>query len=62
MLFRSYIEKAAYDLSKNNRVRVATSDALEQIIILGGGALRVSASAFEEEVNEVEQSIRAFLK
>ena len=57
-----YIEKAAYDLSKNNRVRVATSDALEQIIILGGGALRVSASAFEEEVNEVEQAIRAFLK
>ncbi len=57
-----YIEKAAYDLSKRHRVRVATSDALEQIIILGGGALRVSASAFETEVKEVESAIRRFLQ
>ena len=57
-----YIEKAAYDLSRRHRVRVATSDGLEQVIILGGGALRVPASAFEEEVKEVENSIRAFLK
>ena len=57
-----YIEKAAYDLSKHHRVRVATSDGLEQIIILGGGALRVSASAFEQEVKEVEDAIRLFLK
>lgn len=56
-----YIEKAAYDLSKRHRVRVATSDALEQIIILGGGALRISARSFEEEVKEVEQAIRTFL-
>ena len=57
-----YIEKAAYDLSKHHRVRVATSDGLEQIIILGGGALRMSASAFEQEVKEVEDAIRTFLK
>ncbi len=57
-----YIEKAAYDLSKRHRVRVATSDGLEQIIILGGGALRVSASAFEAEVKEVEQAIRKFIQ
>ena len=57
-----YIEKAAYDLSKRHRVRVATSDALEQVIILGGGALRVPASAFEAEVKEVEDSIRSFLQ
>ncbi len=56
-----YIEKAAYDLSKKHRVRVATSDGLEQVIILGGGALRVSASAFEAEVKEVEDTIRKFL-
>ncbi len=56
-----YIEKAAYSLAKSSRVRVATSDALEQIIILGGGALRVSASAFLEEVEQVEQTIRDFL-
>lgn len=57
-----YIEKAAHDLSPRHRVRVATSDGLEQVIILGGGALRVPASAFEEEVKEVEQAIRAFLQ
>ena len=57
-----YIEKAAYDLSKRHRVRVATSDGLEQIIILGGGALRMSASAFEQEVKEVEDAIRKFIQ
>lgn len=57
-----YIEKAAYDLSKHHRVRVATSDGLEQIIILGGGALRVSASTFEQEVKEVEDAIRKFIQ
>ena len=57
-----YIEKAAYDLSKNHRVRVATSDALEQIIILGGGALRISAASFEQEVKEVEDAIRKFIQ
>ena len=36
----SYIERATYDLGKNHRVRVATSDNMEQVIILGHGALR----------------------
>jgi len=57
-----YIEKATYDLGKKHRVRVATSDGLEQIIILGHGCLRVPAAAFEEEVREVESAIREFLK
>jgi ribosomal protection tetracycline resistance protein len=56
-----YIEKATYDLGKKHRVRVATSDGMEQIIILGNGALRVPASAFEEEVKEVEAAIREYL-
>jgi predicted RNA-binding protein with PIN domain len=42
-------------------VRVATSDALEQLIILGHGALRVSASAFREEVDAAEKAIRELL-
>ncbi|MBR4888392.1 MAG: NYN domain-containing protein [Clostridia bacterium] len=56
-----YIEKVTYELGKKHRVRVATSDGLEQIIILGHGAWRVSASAFREELKEVEKSIREFL-
>ena len=57
-----YIEKATYDLRKHHRVRVATSDGLEQVIILGHGALRVPAAAFEAEVREAEEAIRAYLR
>ena len=56
-----YIERVSNELSKNHRVRVATSDGLEQVIILGHGALRVSASTFQEEVKRVEKAIREYL-
>lgn len=56
-----YIEKVTKNLGKKHRVRVASSDGLEQIIILGHGAERVSARAFKEEVNEVEKEIREYL-
>ncbi len=46
----TYIERATYDLGKHHRVRVATSDGLEQVIILGHGALRQSAEAFRQDV------------
>ncbi len=46
----TYIERATLELGKHNRVRVATSDNLEQVIILGHGALRLSAEAFRAEV------------
>lgn len=52
-----YIEKVSHKLSKDCRVKVATSDGLEQIIILGAGALRVSATEFLEEVKRVEKAI-----
>ncbi len=53
----SYIEKTTYDLSKNHKVRVATSDALEQLIILGHGALRLSARAFHQELEQTQGEI-----
>lgn len=53
-----YIEKVTHKLAKNNRVRVVTSDALEQMIILGNGALRVPSLAFLEEVRQTEEEIR----
>ncbi len=55
-----YIEKTTKILSKNRKVRVATSDALQQMIILGHGALRISATSFEKEVKEIEKHIREF--
>ena len=56
-----YIERVTHELGRKHKVRVATSDGLEQIIILGHGALRVSARSFREEVDQVEQAIRSFL-
>lgn len=57
-----YIEKTSYALSKDNRVRVATSDGLEQMIILGHGAVRVPAAEFEYEMKQVEDEIRAAIR
>ncbi len=56
-----YIEKATHRLGKNHRVRVATSDALEQLIILGHGALRVSANSFRQEVDAANAAIKEYL-
>ena len=52
-----YIEKATYKLEKARKVRVATSDGAEQLIILGHGALRVSARAFREEIELANRRI-----
>ena len=54
----SYIERVSKQLIRENRVRVATSDALEQLIILGNGAMRISAREFEAEIRAAEQEIR----
>jgi predicted RNA-binding protein with PIN domain len=53
-----YIERATYDLGRKHRVRVATSDGLEQLIILGHGATRMSAAELEAEVADVRRKIR----
>ena len=57
-----YIERATHELAKEHRTRVVSSDGAEQIIVMGHGALRVSARAFEEEVRAVEKEIREFLE
>ena len=57
-----YIERATHELAREHRTRVVSSDGAEQIIVMGHGALRVSARTFEEEVNAVEKEIREFLE
>ena len=52
-----YIEKVTHTLAKKHRVRVVTSDGMEQLIILGSGALRVSSAAFLDEVRLAEKEI-----
>jgi len=58
-----YIEQAAYRLSKegNNRdkITVATSDVLEQVIILGQGASRISAQDIWNEIKRAKAKMRA---
>ena len=53
----SYIEKFAHEMGKKHNVTVATSDRLEQIIILGEGCIRMSARDLYEEVNRVNNEI-----
>ena len=57
-----FIERVTHEIGRNRRVRVATSDGMEQIIILGHGALRVSARMFLEAVQNVEKQIRALVQ
>ena len=57
-----YIERASYKLAKNNRVRVVTSDGMEQLIILGNGAIRVSAREFYDEIKTAEEEIRKIIR
>lgn len=56
-----YIEKVTHALGKKHRVRVATSDGLEQLIIMGHGALRVSATAFREEIELMQATLQQML-
>lgn len=56
-----YIEKVTYEIGKRYKVRVATSDGLEQLIILGNGALRVSARMFRQEVEAAEGALQNLL-
>lgn len=58
----AYIERVTYQIGNQHRVRVATSDNAEQLIILGHGALRVSAAAFHEEVEQTQGQIAAILE
>lgn len=56
-----YIEKVSHKLAKKHKVRVVTSDGLEQLIILGNGALRVPTRAFLEEVKNAEAEIKEII-
>lgn len=53
-----YIEKTVHDISKKYHVRVATSDALEQMIIMGQGAHRISAKELREEIIIVNREMQ----
>ena len=53
-----YIERVVTSMPKHYRVRVATTDGLEQIIIMGQGANRISARGLKEEIEETRKQLR----
>ncbi len=53
-----YIEKVTHEIAGKHHVTVATSDALEQMIILGQGAVRLSANDLKEELFRIRDQIR----
>ncbi len=57
-----YIERTVKELTKKYRVTVATSDATEQIIIWGAGALRMSAKELKAEVDLANERINDVLE
>ena len=54
-----YIEKTVHEIGRRYQVTVATSDALEQVIILGAGAVRMSAAGLLDEIRDAEQEVRS---
>ena len=57
-----YIAKTTHQMASKYRVTVATSDALEQLIIIGHGALRMSAMNFKEEIDRVNKQIEESIR
>lgn len=53
-----YIEKTVHELGRKYQVTVATSDGLEQVIIMGQGASRLSASGLRELVEVTGSELR----
>ena len=53
-----YIEKTTHELGRKYKVTVASSDGLEQLIIMGQGALRMSSRGLREEVERVNRILR----
>ena len=58
----TYIERTAHQLAKEHRVTVATSDGLEQVIIMGGGARRMSAADLKHDVESSERAVREYIE
>ena len=52
-----YIEKVTQEIAHKHHVTVATSDSIEQLIILGRGAIRLSANDLKEEIARVNEQI-----
>ena len=57
-----YIEKTTHEIGRKHNVTVATSDNVEQVIVMGQGARRMSSEDLHEEIERVEKEIREMTK
>ena len=57
----TYIERTTHEMKGKYMVRVATSDRLEQMIITGNDAFKISAKEFKAEIEKANSEIEAFL-
>ena len=57
-----YIEKVVHKIGSKHKVTVATSDGLEQIIIFGQGAIRMSAANLKADVEAVNKEIGEIIR
>ena len=57
----SYIERVSHELSQKHRVFVATSDRLEQMIILGNGAMRWTAAELYDRYRAAGEAMREYM-
>lgn len=55
----SYIEKLAYELGKKADVTVATSDYMEQLMIFGSGAKRITSAELKADIENAKEKIRS---
>ena len=58
----SYIEKLAYELGKKADVTVATSDYMEQLMIFGSGAKRITSAELKADIENAKEKIRSSLR
>jgi small GTP-binding protein len=56
-----YIEKVTHEIGKKHKVTVATSDGLEQVIIMQQGALRLSAKDLEKQIQWTKKQMEMYL-
>lgn len=57
-----YIEKLVHHINNNNIIRVATSDWIEQQVVLAGGGVRISALELLKLVEETVRKIKSEIK
>lgn len=56
-----YIEKVTHEIGRQHKVIVATSDGMEQVIIMQQGALRMSATDLKKHMEWIEEQMRQYL-